>query len=268
MQRVIQFWHSGRLPADIRAAYADWAIHAADFELLRFDARAAETLLEQHYSPREVDAFRRCALPSMASDYFRYHAIHALGGFYVDAGWRPLASISRLIQTVHDPAKDGFIFVIPHSLVEDPLIQKLGTLNIDVPLNGFIYAATPGCALLRLASQLATRNVERRVAEKLAYVTGIGVLVCLANADRYASGADYLAALRAAAEADAEFLPALAVFAGFVDEVGFPAVTAAASGMRLAPFRSIRQVLQRTDIGGRRKTHWSQHGGSIYREAT
>lgn len=53
-------------------------------EILFFDKKDAIDFLEQNYGPDTVKLFHELRHPAEESDFFRYHAINTLGGYYLD----------------------------------------------------------------------------------------------------------------------------------------------------------------------------------------
>lgn len=133
--------------------------HNPELRHLVFSEEKAADLIWAHYTDREAAAFAACAVPAMQADYFRYCAIHTLGGVYCDADSR---------------CSGSFI----------PLLQGSGTLfkgsapgSITNHLFGF---REPGHPLLKLAIDIATAGIESRFSESIVLVTGPRVFWTLA----------------------------------------------------------------------------------------
>lgn len=150
---IVQYWHSDELPAEVTAPMATFRDRNPGMPHLAFDREGAEALIAKHHSEREVAAFRACAVPAMQADYFRYCAILALGGVYADVGYRCLRPLGPLLEA----GEGGTLFALG---------------DRGVVINGFFYFGSPGHPLLRLALEVATTNIEQRVAEQVQMVTG------------------------------------------------------------------------------------------------
>lgn len=149
---LIQYWNEERAPEDVEALFARMREHNPDLQQMVFSEKTARAFIEEHLGAREVAAFESCAVPAMQADYFRYCAVHVLGGFYCDADCYCAGSISSLLDA------NGF-------LVESMAIP--GALN-----NNLFAFKDSGQLLPRLAMDVATAAVENRVSEKVAAVTG------------------------------------------------------------------------------------------------
>jgi hypothetical protein len=149
---IVQYWDGGEPPGYVAELLATFRARNPGMEHLLFDEPAADDFIAERFGDRELAAFRACAVPAMRADYFRYCAIHALGGVYADVSLRCIAPLSG------------------------PLGEGGGTLfrrdPHDYLLNGFFLFDSPCHPLLRLALDVATTNVERRPAEMVQMVTG------------------------------------------------------------------------------------------------
>lgn len=159
---ILQYWHSPERPQEIEALTATFRSHNPDLPYRLFSEREARELIAARFGPRETAAFDACAVPAMQADYFRYCAVHALGGVYCDADFRCLRPLRELIAA----SPGGRLFR------RDPP----GYL-----LNGFFLFPGPGHPLLRLALDVATANIEGRVGEKVQMVTGPWIFSALAT---------------------------------------------------------------------------------------
>jgi len=88
--RMIGYWDSPQLPADISRILDTWREHGPD-DITIYDRDSAVAFIEEHYGPRERAAFLSCAIPAMQSDVFRALEILHAGGFYLDLGIELLA---------------------------------------------------------------------------------------------------------------------------------------------------------------------------------
>lgn len=166
---IVQYWHSEDVPAEVATLTASFRDLNPDLQHLVFDEAAAEEFIAERFTAREIAAFRACAVPAMQADYFRYCAIHTLGGVYSDVGFRCLRPLRTLIDTIDG----GLLFSKPqpHRVV----------------YNGLFAFTEPGHPLLRLALDVATANIERRMAETVNLTTGPWIFTCLAEVHRCGS---------------------------------------------------------------------------------
>ena len=95
---IIGYWHVELAPRELEDLLAPSRQHNPERPHLIFDESGAEGLIEEHFSSRELDAFRACAVPAMQSDYFRYCAVHALGGEYMDVKFACTAPVDTLLE--------------------------------------------------------------------------------------------------------------------------------------------------------------------------
>jgi hypothetical protein len=158
---IIQYWHSEDVPDQVTEALETFRDRNPGLQHLVFSRTQALELISGYFTPREVAAFRSCAVPAMQADYFRYCAVLALGGVYADVSFRCLRSLRTLI----DAADRGVLF---------------RQSRRQIVINGLFLFTAPGSPLLRLALEIATVNIERRAAEKVSLVTGPWVFTGLA----------------------------------------------------------------------------------------
>lgn len=139
-----------------------------------FDEVSAEAFIAARFSARELAAFRACRLPAMQADYLRYCAVLALGGMYADADFRCVADCKTLIENTEGtlfgrrgPVQPSVLeaFGWSQSAVADFKVGEY--LNLGNSLFAFRRQGHP---LLALTVEIATANVEHRVADG-----GIGV---------------------------------------------------------------------------------------------
>jgi mannosyltransferase OCH1-like enzyme len=243
MTAIVQYWHSQDPPAEVRELTASFRELNPDLQHRVFDESEAEAFIAAHFSSRELAAFRACAVPAMQADYFRYCAVLALGGFYADAGFacrRPLASLLDLVE-------DGILF-------------RQGAQVI----NGFFAFAAPGHPLLQLTLEVATANIEGRVAETVNKVTGPFIFTILAAIDR----ADSLEqARRRVAGGGMEPL-----VNGMLDAIGErERLTRAFDQVRIEPIELAREWIARPSTARTYKqaetawVGWHRRKGSIFR---
>jgi mannosyltransferase OCH1-like enzyme len=149
---IIQYWHEEVVPDYIEEAFATFREHNPDLRHLAFSESAADALISENFDSRVAEAFRVCAVPAMQADFFRYCAVHVLGGIYCDADARCVASLRHLVEG------DGGV------LFEGP---ERGHARNEI----FAFGS-PGHPLLRLSVDIATMNVEGRIWDKVWMATG------------------------------------------------------------------------------------------------
>lgn len=104
---IIQYWDSGSPPEEVAELIETFREHNPDTPHLVFSESEAERFIAEHFGPREVEAFRACALPAMQADYLRYCAVFALGGIYADAD----CECHRALQPLVDRSEGGHLFL-------------------------------------------------------------------------------------------------------------------------------------------------------------
>lgn len=164
---LIQYWNDERVPDDVEALFAQMRGHNPDLRQMIFSERTARAFIEEHLGAREVAAFEACAVPAMQADYFRYCAMHVLGGFYCDADCYCAGAISPLLEA------DGF-------LIESMAMPE--TLN-----NNLFAFREPGHLFPKLAMDISTAAIENRISEKVSAVTGPFVFNLLWRAFKFGS---------------------------------------------------------------------------------
>ena len=164
---IIQYWHEEAVPDYIAEMLATFREHNPSLRHVLFSEASAEEFIDEHFGAREVAAFRACAVPAMQADYLRYCAVLALGGIYVDVDERCVSSLTSLLPS----DADGRLFIRPEGAV----------------INGFFAFAAPGHALLELALEIASTNIERRRCEEVYFTTGPPIFTCLYWLDRLGS---------------------------------------------------------------------------------
>jgi mannosyltransferase OCH1-like enzyme len=241
---IIQYWDTENIPDDVLSCINSFPAQNPDAKHFVFNATTADAFIAEHFSSRELNAFRACAVPAMQADYFRLCAILVLGGIYADAdavclrGLRPLFdAIDRVEFYVHGPKG-------------------------NVP-NNFFLVREKNNPFIRTFLDLATYNIERRASGIVWAVTGPGILTVLywlAQGDR----AEDFAARLAIRNDDTR-----QSFAEILAEVGRMSrlrITESLAGVRFQPWtvrahyiRDMRLAHHQTPV------HWSNWQGHIYR---
>lgn len=155
---IVQYWDRPAVPSDVAELFATVDEHNAGRPHLVFDASSAQSLIAERLGRREVAAFDACAVAAMQADYFRYCAVYALGGIWLDADCRCLADVGSLLR----PGRGMFVE------------GAGGRVN-----NWALIFGVKRHPVLRLAIDVATTNIEHRLFDKIRLVTGPGILTAL-----------------------------------------------------------------------------------------
>ncbi len=158
---LFQFWNTPTPPDEVAALMASWEADTA-FTYRRYDADSAEAYIAEHFTDREVNAYRQCAVPAMQADYFRYCALCAEGGVYLDADTSRGDDLAAFIA----PADRG----------------ALMTRQVRIA-NDFLFVRNPEDPLLRYCVEQATANIEQRVSNNVWKVTGPWIMTRIYNSD-------------------------------------------------------------------------------------
>ena len=161
---LIHYWHDADRPERIAETLAGFKRHNPDLEQLEFDEDSAERFIAAHYGAREVSAFRACAVPAMQADYFRYCAIHTLGGVYADANFRCAGSVRPQIEGSRTGTLFGRQDPVPDWLAAE-FRWPYPVGHFRAVVNSMFGFRASGHPLLELAIRVATANTERRVAD-------------------------------------------------------------------------------------------------------
>lgn len=242
---IVQYWHEPTAPPDIEDLFGSFRAHNPDRRHLVFDRVSAAEFIERNLSAREAAAFDACAVPAMQADYFRYCAILTLGGVYSDVDHRCICPFDALF----DGPAGGRLF-------------RRG--DVRVVVNGFFAFSGSGHPLLRLALDVATRNIEDRIPGPAWTLTGPAVFSTLAHVLQFDSFDEFLAT--------PDTVPGgrFNVVATALARIGAdrPAVAAAFEDVSIAPLREGTRWLE--PIGTaltykRTPSHWTQWDGPTYR---
>jgi hypothetical protein len=264
---VFQYWHEPNVPDAIADLCASFPAHNPDLGHTVFDAETAGALIERRYGRRHLEAFRRCGTPPMQADYFRYCAVNALGGLYSDADVLCVGPLTPWLST----APSGQLMQFPAGGIA----------------NHFFAFPEPGHPLMEMAVEIATVNIERRLAEDIRLVTGPGVFTGLYLLNRLGSidaFIDYVvhgrldpsvapfrgSGLLARPPAQRRLFPHVAGLADAMCEVvgSYERVADAFAGVRISLMDDARDWIRHAERGlAYKKTaaHWSRHSGSIFR---
>lgn len=149
--QIFQYWHDDDVPDYIAGLCGTFASRNPDLCHRLFSESAAAEFIAAHFGPRELAAFRACAVPAMQADYFRYCAVLARGGVYADADYRCLGPMRPLIEDDSDAW-----------LLSRGPTTVLGGASTSSVLNSFLLFKQPGHSLLEMVLSMATSSIERR----------------------------------------------------------------------------------------------------------
>lgn len=168
---VMQYWHQGSPPPEIARRQQSWALPGCAHQV--FDQHNAAAFLRAHFPAERAEAFARCAIPAMASDFFRYHALAALGGLYVDS-----ALEAHEMELLPDFLRNVGVFIssAPSNHDSPEEIWRAQHRFGRVMLNGTLFCAPDGRRYFALLAELVTRMVSSQAASDIPHVTGIAVL--------------------------------------------------------------------------------------------
>lgn len=259
---IAQYWHSKQRPKPIEDAFASFREHNPDLHHLAFDESKADAFLAEHFSRRELGAFRACAVPAMQADYFRYCAIFTLGGVYADADLQCIRELRPLLER---PC-DGILFGRQGPLTAAQAARYSWPHEVGPYLavgNGFFVFPEAHHPLLATAIEIATTNIERRVADGARGVwltagpgifTSMYLLQHLGSIDafiRYTAGS----VLEPSATVFCEIVEGTAVIDGLL------------GGVAIRPRDESRAWIRPVKVARKAGTaaHWWTYGGSIFR---
>jgi hypothetical protein len=234
---IIQYWHDEDVPGYLGESLSSCERHNPDLEHLLFNRSTAAAFIEERCSPRELAAFRSCAVPAMQSDYFRYCAGLALGGIYLDVDHACAAPFRPLLE-------DG---------AEGQLFKR----SIGMMLNGVFVFRSPGHPFLRLALDVTTANIESRALENVPGVTGPMVFAGLVMLYELGS---IDAFLQVAGSGAGRWQPRL-----MGEVVGsYDRVAEAFETVGVYPVERLNGLLDSRDLRHARNRHWLRWESSIY----
>ncbi len=175
---LVQYWHDGEPPEDIAALLEGFRERNPDLRQVVFDEGSAEALLAEHFGPRELAAFRACAVPAMQADYLCYCAVLHHGGIYADADLVCVSPLSSLLDAGETGITFGWAELPPRW--QTPRFEwgeRIGPYR--AVLTSLFAFPSPGHPLLQLSVEVATANIESRLIEDVGAATGPGVFTCL-----------------------------------------------------------------------------------------
>jgi mannosyltransferase OCH1-like enzyme len=240
---IIQYWHAEALPTEFLALTDSFRSLNPEASYRLFNQTTAERFIAANFTPREVAAFRACAVPAMQSDYLRYCVMLASGGIYADIDMRCRCALKPLFDSV-DAAE----------LYSKP--------KANVP-NGFFVVRQPGHPLMRCVLEVATLNIERRAFNSAWVATGPGILSALYWLSEGDTPEDLQQRLAVRAADIREPLKALM---GTVRSLAAHRLPELMAGVRFSPFDKKDRYIEVTQVATMTgPPHWTRWQGSIYR---
>jgi hypothetical protein len=245
---ISQYWHSSERPDYIRELTGTFAALNPTRTHILFDAATADAFLVEHFTSREVAAFRACGPPAMQADYLRYCSTFHFGGIWADAGFECRRDLSGLLEG----SRGGHLF---RSFVSEYLL-----------MNGLMAFAVPRHPFLRLTIDFATELIDRRWKGKVNAVTGF-TISAIANLSETGSFDDFISHMTER-QREAPQTNAIGYARLLCELVGdYDRVTEACEGIRILPAarRSDWVDAPKAELGHRNPSdHWSQKGSDIY----
>jgi mannosyltransferase OCH1-like enzyme len=152
---LFQFWNTERAPDDVESLMRTWSEDPA-FHYQRFNAETASVFIEENFDRQALDAYRRCGVPAMQADFFRYCVLYVHGGVYVDAGTEQVGPLASYLE----------------HFASAVLMQRVPR---NILPNGFMFFRRPGAPLLERILSFAIANIEKRISNNVWMVTGPGI---------------------------------------------------------------------------------------------
>lgn len=155
--RLFQFWNTGRAPDEVEDLMQSWADDPT-FEYYRFTTETADAFIKANFDDRTLAAYRKCGVPAMQADFFRYCALYIYGGVYVDADTKNSGRLPQLLQG----RKHGLLMTRETRVAND-----------------FLYVRSINTLLYQKVIERAVENVESEVSNNVWMVTGPGIMTKL-----------------------------------------------------------------------------------------
>jgi hypothetical protein len=155
---IYQYWDSDP-PPDIESWMNSWLSAQPEFKLEHFDDSRARKFIADQIGSDAESAYLACRAPAMKADFFRYCALFASGGVYVDAGTVYRGGLADLY------AKGD----------RGVLLRRTAGPAVKL-INGFMIAKHRGDPLMKFAIDSAITNIRERKSQSVWDVTGPGIL--------------------------------------------------------------------------------------------
>ena len=157
MINLFQFWNNPTAPDEVEALMETWK-QAPGFTYHRYNTETAAAFITQHFDVRTLAAFRKCKVPAMQADFFRYCALYVEGGVWVDADTASLGLLADYL----DPRQRGLLMMRQTRVAND-----------------FLFVSQPKDALFARVIENAVQNVEQGISNNVWLVTGPGIMTKL-----------------------------------------------------------------------------------------
>lgn len=161
---VIQYWHAEQPPQEIAELRRTFPLHNPWLQPRMFSESSAHAFVAEHLGARQAEAFASLRLPTIQADYFRYCAGYVLGGLCIDADVR----CSGDLWPLFGQPRRGRVFAerdTQPDWIERIFAWPYGVGEYRVVMNGGFAFHRAGDPLLGLAIEVATANIEQRVAD-------------------------------------------------------------------------------------------------------
>lgn len=145
MINLFQFWNNPTAPDEVEALMETWK-QAPGFTYHRYNTETAAAFITQHFDVRTLAAFRKCKVPAMQADFFRYCALYVEGGVWVDADTASLGLLADYL----DPRQRGLLMMRQTRVAND-----------------FLFVSQPKDALFARVIENAVQNVEQGISNNV-----------------------------------------------------------------------------------------------------
>jgi mannosyltransferase OCH1-like enzyme len=152
--KLFQFWNTEKAPDEVEVLMQTWA-EDPSFEYHRFNVGSADAFIEAHFDGRTLAAYRKCGVPAMQADFFRYCVLYVYGGVYVDADTKNSGRLPDLLQG----RRNGLLMTRETRVAND-----------------FLYVREAKAQLYEKTIEGAIDNVEREISNNVWIVTGPGIM--------------------------------------------------------------------------------------------
>jgi mannosyltransferase OCH1-like enzyme len=152
--KLFQFWNTERAPDEVEVLMQTWA-EDPQFEYHRFRTETADAFIAANFDRRTLAAYRKCGVPAMQADFFRYCALYVHGGVYVDADTKNSGRLPELLKG---------------------RVRGLLMTRETRVANDFLYVCEPKEDLYLEVIKVAVDNIERENSNNVWAVTGPGIM--------------------------------------------------------------------------------------------
>jgi hypothetical protein len=156
---VFQYWDKDP-PPQVVSWMQTWKQVKPEFELCVYNDESAAELIAQHIGSDAAAAYRSCAPPAMRADLFRYCALFAYGGVYVDA----CSIYTGRLGNLYRKCGRGL------------LLHRVSGETAQLLINGFLIVKEREDPLMRNVISQALENIRTRRSQSVWDVTGAGIL--------------------------------------------------------------------------------------------